>query len=157
RRLEVQGHRFLVGIELMEVPGVAIRFARLHAATRIAAAQILDFHHLGAEPGEGFGARRPRLELGEVHNANSVETIELDSSLHRWSLQLRGNGHCLPSPRQPHHPPGSVSPGRRAQRWSPILREPRRYEAEFCCLSGGHGAIGGGGAMMVVAKSNRWS
>ena len=83
RRLEVQGHRFLVGVELMEIPRVGL--GALQPAAGIARARALDLHHLGAEPGEGFGARRPCLELGEIHDANTFETIEFDANAHRRS------------------------------------------------------------------------
>ena len=85
RRLEVQCHRLLVRVELVEIPRIVV--PGLQPPARIARARILDLHHLGAQPGEGLGARRPGLELGEVHDANAFETIEFDADAHRWSLR----------------------------------------------------------------------
>src|SRR5215467_13162616 len=75
----------------MEVPRVAVGPAGLPSAAGIARPQVLDLHHLGAEPGEGFRARRPGLKLGEVHDANIFETIEFYANAHRWSLPLQKN------------------------------------------------------------------
>src|SRR5947207_1815491 len=70
-------------------------------AAGIAGPEIFNLHHLGAEPGERFGARRPGLKLGEVHDANAFETIEFDANAHRWSLPLRRNNDG-----QAYHPGG---------------------------------------------------
>ena len=89
----------------MEIPRVVVGLAGLQPAAGIAGPRVFDLHHLGAEPGEGLGAGRPGLELGEVHDANAFETIELDANAiarlsrcekNRWS-------HYHSEPR-PHHP-----------------------------------------------------
>src|SRR5262249_48304027 len=85
RRLQVQGHRLFVGVELVEVPGVVVGFAGLQPAAGITGVARLDLHHFGAKPGEGFRAGRPGLELGEVDDANILETVEFDTNVHRFS------------------------------------------------------------------------
>src|SRR3981189_1313116 len=88
----------------MEVPRVVVEFAGLQPPAGVARARVLDLHHLGAQPSEGFGARRPGLELGEVHDANAFETIELDANAHRRALLLRekADSHALSFRRGPH-------------------------------------------------------
>src|SRR4029079_19387207 len=44
RRFEAQGHRFLVGVELMEIPRIGL--GALQPAAGIARARALDLHHL---------------------------------------------------------------------------------------------------------------
>ncbi len=55
RRLQVQRHRLLVGIELMEIPRV-VRMAGLQPSARVTRARVFDLHHFGPEPCEGFRA-----------------------------------------------------------------------------------------------------
>jgi hypothetical protein len=43
--------------------------------SRIADARIFDLHHFGTQPGEGFGAGRSSLELGEINDADSGEKV----------------------------------------------------------------------------------
>src|SRR6267154_5046211 len=81
RRFQIQRQRLLVGVELVEVPRVVVGLARLQAAARIAAARVLDLDHLGAEPGQAFGAGRPCLELGEIHHPDAFETIQLNADI----------------------------------------------------------------------------
>src|SRR5262249_44126998 len=41
--------------------------------SRLAAIGLLDLHHLGAEPCQGLGARRPCLELREVEDLDTLQ------------------------------------------------------------------------------------
>src|SRR6516225_293372 len=87
RGLQIEGDRLLVGVELVKIPGVVIRLAREQPSARVAGLRVLDLDDLGAEPGERFGAGRPRLELRKVDNPNTFETIQLDAiSIHLLSL-----------------------------------------------------------------------
>ena len=76
---------FLLALNWWKYQGSLSGLPRLQPAAGIARARVLDLDHLGAEPGEGFGAGRPRLELGEIHDANAFETIEFDANAHRRS------------------------------------------------------------------------
>src|SRR5262245_4247522 len=71
----------------MEIPGVIVSFAWLQPAARVTCAQIFDLHHLGPQPGQRFGARRTRLELREIDDANALQTIEFDGNAHRRCLR----------------------------------------------------------------------
>src|SRR6266851_3328100 len=87
RRFEVEGDRFLVGVELMEIPGIVVRPPGLKPAAGVAGLRVLDLDHLGAEPGERLGAGWTRLELGKVHDSDAFETVQLHAhSIHRSSL-----------------------------------------------------------------------
>src|SRR5205085_12215132 len=81
RRFQIQRQRFLVGVELVEVPGVVVGLAGLQAAAGIAAPGVLDLDHFGAEPGQAFGAGGARLELREIDNPHAFETIQLDADI----------------------------------------------------------------------------
>src|SRR2546425_13107260 len=86
RRFEIQGQRLLVGVELVEIPGVVVGLAGAQAAARIAGRRVLDLDHLGAEPGQGFGAGRPRFELGDIHHLDAFETVNLNADLSHYPL-----------------------------------------------------------------------
>src|SRR5204862_6005678 len=77
RRFEIDRQRFLVRVEHVEVPRVIGGLSRKHPAGGIARLRVLDLHHLSAEPGDSLGARRPRLELGEVYHTEPGETRDL--------------------------------------------------------------------------------
>src|SRR5215468_11168194 len=62
-RFQVQRYRFLVDVELVEVPRVVIGLAGPEPASRIAPPRVLDLDHLGAEPSQDLGRGGPRLEL----------------------------------------------------------------------------------------------
>src|SRR5579863_4664752 len=49
------------------------RVAFAQAAAGITNARVFDLHHLGTEPRQGFGAGRPRFELGEIDDAHTRE------------------------------------------------------------------------------------
>ena len=55
-RLQIDGDRFLIGVEEVKIIRIIVQQAGLQAAAGIAHIRILDLHHLGAEPGKGFGA-----------------------------------------------------------------------------------------------------
>ena len=65
---------FLLALKLQEIRVVHARLAAERAAG-IAAFGVFDLHHLGAKPGEGFGAGRPGLELGHVQDAHAGEAV----------------------------------------------------------------------------------
>jgi len=62
-RLQVDGNRFFVGVEDLEIIRIIVRLIGPQAAAGIAPVRVLDFHHVGAKPGEGLGAGRAGLEL----------------------------------------------------------------------------------------------
>ena len=41
----------------------------------VAMRRALDLDHIGAEPGQHLGARRPRLVVGEIDDANAFESL----------------------------------------------------------------------------------
>jgi hypothetical protein len=96
RRLEVHRQGLLVGVELVEVPGIGVRLAPLQTAPGIAEPRVLDLHHLGTEPGQGLGAGWPGLELGEVDDANAFQTVKLHTVGH-----ARSPGPIAPGPDRP--------------------------------------------------------
>src|SRR5262245_66648394 len=73
----------------MEVPRIVLGPAGLQAPTGVTRAQGFDLDDFGAKPGEGFGAGGPSLELREVHDANILETIEVDVHGHSPSVFRR--------------------------------------------------------------------
>src|SRR5215470_10240551 len=87
---QIEGDRFLVGVELVEIPGIVIRLPGPQSAARIADLWIFDLDYLGPEPGERLGAGRPRLELRKINDPNTFETIQLHAgSIHCSSLLFR--------------------------------------------------------------------
>src|SRR5262245_33437014 len=96
----------------MEIPRVILDAAGLQAPTGVAGAQGFDLDDFGAEPGQGFGTGGPGLELREVHNANVLETLEVDVHAHCPSLPLQSILDALASPCRAYHrrarraPPG---------------------------------------------------
>jgi hypothetical protein len=54
--------------------------------SKIAGLRVLDLHHLGAEPGECFGAGRTGLELGEVDDLDAVEEVYFRGVVRHGSL-----------------------------------------------------------------------
>ena len=89
RRLQVDGQRFLVGVEDQEIERSRRRArARMHAAG-IAALRVLDLHHLGAEPRQRLRAGRPRLELRQIQHAHACETGERCPLGLHWRLHSR--------------------------------------------------------------------
>ena len=77
RRLEVERHRSFVGVEHVEVPRVVVGLAGPQPAAGVAGLRVLDLHHVGAEPGERFGARRAGFELGEINDPDAGEAFEV--------------------------------------------------------------------------------
>ena len=88
RRLQVDGQRFLVGVEDQEIERGAAGLSQDHAAG-IAAFRVLDLHHLGAQPRQRFRARRSRLELREIQYAHACETGERCPLGLHWRLHSR--------------------------------------------------------------------
>ena len=87
RGLEVDRQRLLVGVEHVEVPRIVVGLARPQPPPRITGLRVLDLDHVGAEPGERLGARRPRLELRKVDDPHPFETIQFHASaVHLSSL-----------------------------------------------------------------------
>ncbi len=74
RVLQVDGDGFLVGVEIQEIRVIVAGLAAQRAAG-IAAFGVFDLHHFGAQPGEGFGAGWPGLELGHVQDPHAGEAI----------------------------------------------------------------------------------
>ena len=95
RRFEVEGDRLLVGVELVEIPGVVVGLTGLQPPAGVAAARVFDLDHLGAEPRQGLGAGGSRLELGEVDDLDTFETIQFHARYrHRLhSSQKRSDPH----------------------------------------------------------------
>ena len=81
RRFQVQRQRFLVGVELVEIPGVVVGLAGAQSAAGIAGCRVLDLDHLGAEPGQALGTGRPGLELGEIHHLDAFQAIQLNPDI----------------------------------------------------------------------------
>ena len=83
---QIDRDRFLVGVVDHEV--IRVRAGRRPAAERapgLAGLRIFDFDNLRAEPGQRFGAGRAGFELGQVENADALETVRL-YSIHRLVL-----------------------------------------------------------------------
>src|SRR5215469_8453048 len=76
-RFQVQRYRLLVDVELVEVPGVVVRFAGAETAAGIAASRVLDLDDLGAKPGQYLGRGRARLELGEIDHLDALQKVEV--------------------------------------------------------------------------------
>ena len=75
RILGVDGDRALVRVEHREIEAVhAWNVAQL-AARDVALAGAFDLDHVGAEPREQLGARRTRLHVREIENANTVQCL----------------------------------------------------------------------------------
>src|SRR6516164_11082950 len=92
---EVDGDRFLVGIVDHEVIAVGIGLgAGTERPAGLATPRVFDLYDLGAEPGERLGARRARLELREVENPNSFETVR----------HYAGFAHCFSLLAEPSEP-----------------------------------------------------
>ena len=73
--LGVQRDRALVVVEHGEIEAVDIGNVAQLAAGDVADAGALDLDHVGAEPGEKLGAGRPRLDMGEIEDADAVECL----------------------------------------------------------------------------------
>jgi hypothetical protein len=71
--LEVERDALLVGVEQEKVARVDARLLGAPIAPGLSLAGLFHLDDLGAEPREHLGARRARLELGEVENADSIE------------------------------------------------------------------------------------
>src|ERR1700730_12771438 len=76
RGLEVDRHRFLVGVEDLEIERVVVAGAAGDLAAGIAVPRVLDLDHLGAEPGERLGAGGAGLELGQIDNPNAFQAVK---------------------------------------------------------------------------------
>jgi hypothetical protein len=59
-------------VQHREIEAVDVRHVAQLAARDVAGARPLDLDHISAEPGEKLGAGRPRLDVGEVEDANAV-------------------------------------------------------------------------------------
>src|ERR1043166_8007120 len=76
RGFQIDRDRLFVGIEQHEIIGIAaLARAAETGAAGLARLGIFDLDHLGAEEGERLGARRPRLELGEIEHPHAGEAI----------------------------------------------------------------------------------
>ncbi len=74
---EVDGDRFLVGVEFEEIERVrAVGRPGEGGPTGLAALRVLDLDDLGAEPGERLGAGGSRLELGQVEDPDPGKTLQ---------------------------------------------------------------------------------
>ena len=115
RVLQVDGEGFLVGVELQEVMRVLAR-RRVELAAGIAGFRVLDLHHFGAQPGQGLGAGRPRLELREVQDFHARQTgFRAVCRHHRFLLRF-GQSPLAQNP----------TTGGRARRGPARLPAPRR-------------------------------
>ena len=70
-RFQVQRNAPLVGVITEKVEGVTE--TALGVAPGVAHTSLLDFHHIGAKPGEKLGAGRSRFILRQVENPQSIE------------------------------------------------------------------------------------
>src|SRR2546421_11160149 len=77
--LGVERNRALVVVKHREIQAVDIRLVPQLTARDIANAGALNLDHVGAEPRQQLRAGRPRLNMGEIQNANAVQRL----------------GHCL--------------------------------------------------------------
>jgi len=78
-RFQVQRDGALVGVEQQEVAAVDAGLLGASVASGIALPRLFHLDHVGAEPREHLRARRPRLELRHVQDANTVECLA-----HSW-------------------------------------------------------------------------
>jgi hypothetical protein len=70
RRLQVEGHRPLVAVEVLEIRALA---RTAHALVRVDARRRFDLDHVGAEVGELLDAGRAGADAGEVEHAQAGE------------------------------------------------------------------------------------
>ena len=87
RILQVDRDRLLVGVVLQEIIGVLARLSAGRAAG-IAHLGVLHLHHLGAHPGQGFGAGRASLELGQVEDFHAGQAVFRAVAAHCRTLPL---------------------------------------------------------------------
>src|SRR5690606_29868726 len=99
RRLEIERHRFLVRVELAEIPGVLARFTRIAIARGFTGLRLFNLDDLGTEPGKRLRAGGSGFVLAQVHDADASETVELgslrldtDGPAFHWIL--RGEAWC---------------------------------------------------------------
>src|SRR6266478_4400167 len=71
--LQIGGDALLVGVEQHEVLGINALLVGRRAAALLAPGRLLDLDHLSAEPSQGQGARRPGLELGQIHHSHAAQ------------------------------------------------------------------------------------
>ena len=74
-RLEIEGDAALVGVQQYEVIAVHIGKAGPVAPAGVAHSGLLDLDYVGAKPGHGLGAGRPRLKLSQVNDADVFESL----------------------------------------------------------------------------------
>ena len=82
---QVERHAALIGIPGAEVRRVVLVRGAADAAAGVAVLGRFDLDDVGTEPGEGLGARGPRLVLGHVEHPHAVQCRHAPSPL----LQLR--------------------------------------------------------------------
>src|SRR5439155_203182 len=71
---QIEGDAAFVQVQEEEVVRVAPFAVGAEAASLVAAARWLHLDDVGAEPGQDLGARRTRLELGQVDDADARES-----------------------------------------------------------------------------------
>ncbi len=86
--LEVDRRRLLVGVEDLEIEGVVrLPAGRRDAPAGIARFRVLDLDDLGAKPGQGLSAGGTRLELGQIDDLDTRQTLQRRKiSAHRFPL-----------------------------------------------------------------------
>src|SRR5262245_66479983 len=73
-RLQIERHALLAGVQQEEEPRVLAALVAERGAAGLARGR-LDLDHVGAEPREHLGAARARFVLGQVEDADSVESL----------------------------------------------------------------------------------
>ena len=75
--LQIDRRGFLVRVQDLEIERIRlVRIGGRDAPPGIAALRVFDFDDLGAEPGQGFGAGRSRLELGQIDDPNAFQAVK---------------------------------------------------------------------------------
>src|SRR6185503_6649644 len=86
--LGIERDAALIAVEHGEIEAVDIRLVAQLAARDIAPARQLDLDHIGPEPTQDLRAGRPRLHVGHIEYANSIERfchrLVFSLSDHHW-------------------------------------------------------------------------